>query len=337
MAQEDRRRVLDMLAAGKITADEAERLLQALGRKDSSETTSADTLEDKVERAVDAAVRAVGRVGTDIEEAIDGVEEAVGGSKGDRREKSFKVQGSPVLIVENFNGRVEVTGDSPDGAIRVVSDIRHPDLVEYSAVQNGDTILISAKPSGKRTFLGWRFLSRGANIRISSPPKAEVNIQNSNGRAKLWGIEGVGTLRSSNGRVEAEAVSGKFNLSTSNSRVEANRVAGDFRIESSNGRITIIEGQGTFDAQTSNGSIRFAGELLARKDSRFVTSNGSITTILRGEPSLRVNATTSNGSVTCKKEMKIRGTSKKRRLEGVLGDGEGALTLKTSNGSISIE
>ena len=326
-----------MLAEGKITADEADRLLDALDRRGSAKPESADSLEDKVERAVDAAVRAVGRVGTDIEEAIDGVEDAMGSSKGERREASFKVEGRPRLVVENFNGRVEVTGDGADGSVRVVSEIRHPDLVEYSAVQNGDTVLVRAKPAGRRSFLGWKFLSRGAHIIISSPPKAEVDIQNSNGRAKLWGIEGMGALRSSNGRVEADTLNGKFDISTSNSRIEARQVMGDFRIESSNGRITITEGQGTFDAQTSNGSIRFAGEILTRGDSRFVTSNGSITTILRGEPSLRVNAITSNGSVTCQKEMKIRGVSKKRRLEGVLGDGEAALILKTSNGSITIE
>ncbi len=326
-----------MLAEGKISPDEAERLLDALKRQDPGEEV---TIDDKIEQAVEAAVSSTVRTAVSTARSIFPPTAVVDGEEAansERREDIFRIEGSPTLVVENFNGRVEIVGDSADDSVRVTTSIRHPDLVDYSVVQEGDTVLVRTKPNGKRSFLGWRFLSRGAHIRISSPSKANVDVHNSNGRAALRGIEGAGRLRTSNGRIEADGLNGKFDIFTSNSRIEASRAVGDFRLESSNGRITVLEGEGTFDAQTSNGSIRFTGEILPHGESRFVTSNGSIITTLRGEPSLRVSARTSNGSVICQREVEIQGERKKRQLEGVIGSGEAALTLKTSNGSITIE
>ncbi len=333
MVQEDRRRVLDMLAKGSISADEAERLLKALDERGSRASNAEVTMDDKIEQAVSSTARSI--IATANAEWSEEEGEA-DLPNSERREGSFRVEGDPVVVVENFNGRVEVVGDGAERSVRVSASIRHPDLVDYSAFQEGDTVVVRTRPSGKRSFLGWRFLNRGAHIRISAPSKANVDVHTSNGRAVLRGIEGVGTLRTSNGRIEADGLKGKFDMSTSNSRIEAARVEGDFRLESSNGRITVWDGQGAFDAQTSNGSIRFRGEILPLGESRLATSNGSINVALRGEPSLRVSASTSNGSVTCRRE-EIRGEGKKRQLEGVIGGGEAVLILKTSNGSITIE
>ena len=333
---------MDLLADGKITPDEAERLLEALNLRDSQAPGAETTLDDKIEQAVTTTVRtAVSTAKSILSATANGEYVSVGDtadlSDSERREDSFRTEGIPALVVENFNGRVEIVGDSPDDEVRVSASIRHPDLVDYSVTQEGDTILVRTRPNGRRSFLGWRFLNRGAHIRISSPRKANVDVQSSNGRAILRGIEGVGTLRTSNGRIETDTVTGALDMRTSNSRIEAARIEGDFTLESSNGSITVRDGEGTFDAETSNGNIRFAGEILPHKESRLVTSNGSITARLGGEPSLRVSARTSNGSLTCNREVEVLGERKKRQLEGVIGGGEGKLTLRTSNGSITIE
>ena len=406
MAQGDRRRVLDLLADGKISAYEAERLLDALDsrvrgndsgeggnhgggaesvdgaggsggkgagavgeagangggaggdsgetgrddgrgavdggcwRRDFGSSSSEVTIDDKIEQAVTTTVRSavetarsIISVGGAERTAADGQETV----SSERREDVFGVEGIPTLVVENFNGRVEIAGDGAEGAVRVSTAIRHPDLVEYSAVQDGDRIVVRTTPGGRGSFLGWRFLSRGAHIRISSPRRAKVEVSNSNGRVILRGIEGEGRLQTSNGRIESEGLVGKFGMLTSNSRIEAARLEGEFRLESSNGRITVRDGRGVFDAETSNGSVHFAGEMAPGGENRLATSNGSITATLGGEPSVRVSARTSNGSITRGREMEVLGERKKRRLEGVIGGGEARLTLKTSNGSIMIE
>ena len=337
MAQEDRRRVLGLLAEGKISAAEAERLLEVLDSRESRSASSGETIDDKIEQAVSTTVRTAVATARSVITAAASTEDVADSSNSERRQDSFRVEGVPTLAVENFNGMVEVVGDSADDGVEVAAEIRHPELVEYLAMQEGDTILVRAKPGGRRAFLGWRFLNRGAYIRVSLSRKANLDVQTTNGRVVLRRIDGVGTVRTSNGRIEADEVTGNFEMRTSNSRINCMRLDGDFRLETSNGRIEALDGRGTFDAETSNGKIRFRGEILPRKESRLVTSNGSIDATLRGEPNLRVSARTSNGSIVCDREMEIQGERKKRQLEGVIGDGEGALTLRTSNGSITIE
>ena len=336
MAQEDRRRVLGLLAEGKISADEAERLLEVLDSRESHSASSEGTLDDKIEQAVSTTVRTAVATARSVITAAANAEDVTDSSNSERRQDSFRVEGIPTLVVENFNGMVEVVGDSADDGVEVTAEIRHPELVEYLAMQEGETILLRAKPSGRRSFLGWRFLNRGAYIRVSLPRKANVDVQTTNGRVVVRRIEGVGTVRTSNGRIEADAVIGNFEMRTSNSRINGTRLDGEFRLGTSNGRIEVLDGRGTFDAETSNGRIRFRGEILSRKESRLVTSNGSIDATLMGEPSLRVSARTSNGSIVCDREIEVRGERRKRHLEGVVGGGEGVLTLRTSNGSITI-
>ena len=336
MAQEDRRRVLELLAEGKISADEAERLLEVLDRREPQSASSEGTLDDKIEQAVSTTVRTAVATARSVITAAANAEDVADSSNSERRQDSFRVEGVPTLVVENFNGMVEVAGDGADDGVEVAAEIRHPELVEYLAMQEGDTILVRAKPSGRRSFLGWRFLNRGAYVRVSLPRKANLDVQTTNGRVVVRRIEGVGSVRTSNGRIEVDGVLGNFEMRTSNSRINCTRLEGDFRLGTSNGRIEVLDGRGTFDAETSNGRIRFRGEILSRKESRLVTSNGSIDATLRGEPSLRVSARTSNGSIVCDRDMEIQGERKKRQLEGVIGGGEGVLTLRTSNGSITI-
>ena len=253
------------------------------------------------------------------------------------RKDMFTVEGVPSLIVDNFNGRVEVTGDADDGVVHVVADLRHADRIDYSAVQEGDTIRIEAKPSSTRSFMGWLFLNRGVHVRVRAPRRSNVDVRNSNGRITISDIQGAGSLHTSNGRIEAKRVIGPIEMTTSNSRIDARQVEGDLSVESSNGRITVVDARGTIRVETSNGSIRFDGELMSGGSNTLRTSNGSIDVGLRGEPSVRLKAATSNGSIRSRNDIDLVGEQGKRRLNGVIGGGDADLTLRTSNGSITIE
>ena len=330
--QDDRRRVLDMLAAGKITTTEAERLLNALDDRTSPSSSSAttETIEDRIDQAASLVGSALEHVGDTVDAAFVGADETL-------REDSFTVAGTPSLIVDNFNGRVEIMGDGDDGVVNVAATLRHADRISYSAVQQGDTIRIEAKPGPKRSFMGWLFLNRGAHVRVWTPGKSDVKVRSSNGRISISDLHGTGSLRTSNGRIEARSIRGRFEMATSNSRIDARHVEGDLSLESSNGRITVSDARGVVRAETSNGAIRFGGELRPGGDNLLRTSNGSIEAELKGEPSVSLKAGTSNGSIRWRDDVKLVGEQRKRSLHGVIGKGDADLTLRTSNGSIVIE
>ena len=319
---EDRKRVLNLLAERKIDSDQAERLLDALGRSEGGRHDHASGRSSAVGHA--ERVRVTVEPETEAREGSD-------------HDDTFAVDGPPRLEVENFNGRVEVTGGGSEGSVRVMAEIRNPNRVDYRLGQEGNTIRVEIKPKGKIGFFQFIGIHRGNPIRVIVPTNAEVSVHTSNGRIALKKVEGTVDLRTSNGRIMVDDVKGSIEAQTSNSRIEAVRVSGDVALHTSNGRITIEKGKGTFNAVTDNGSIEFDGEFASGGDNKLKTSNGSVTVRLRGEPSLKLEASTTNGSVRCSRPLAEQGLSGKNHLAGTIGSGDASLTLRTTNGSISVD
>lgn len=270
---------------------------------------------------------------------------ACGGGDGDsttlsRSESVFAVSGQPRLIVDTFNGRIEITG-SDAGEVRVEAELRNPERVKYRAVQEGDTVRVTAQKAGDDSFwswLPWRDGDAGANIRVSAPREVVLEAHSSNGSIRVDNIAGSGSLHTSNSGIAASSMDGTFSLSTSNGEITLRGAEGDFRLRSSNGNITVAAARGEFDLDTSNGSIRFEGDLTLGSDNRFESSNGNITAALAGEPpNVRVEASTSNGDIVLDRPVAVVGSTDGDRISGVIGDGSARLTMDTSNGTIRIE
>ena len=235
---------------------------------------------------------------------------------------TFVVSGVPTLIIENANGRVEVIGSGHGAKIRVEAALRRPERVDYQATQDGDTIRIAAKElkSGQSWWAKLLFRDGSANIEVAVPHDANVEVHNSNGSITLRNVAGDVELRTSNGDVEAQGADGRYDIHTSN------------------GKIKVEKGLGEFNLRTFNGAIRFQGELTQGTENRFRTTNGSITAALAGEsPSVRVEATTSNGGIDLSRAITVSEMAGQRRVEGIIGNGDASLMLSTFNGSITIE
>ena len=66
------------------------------------------------------------------------------------------------------------------------------------------------------------------------------------------------------------------------------------------------------------------------------TSNGSVEITLRGTPSVKLDGSTSNGSIDTEYPILTSTPGDKHRLVGIIGSGEAELVVKTSNGSVVI-
>lgn len=237
------------------------------------------------------------------------------------RQDEFEVSGTLTLIVENINGDVEVTGSGESRKVLVTSKLRRPERLEYLATQEGNTVQVTVKK--RRDGEGWwsRLWGRSgaSDIVVAVPRTASVDI------------------RSSNGDITAHRVAGEITLRTSNGDVEAGDGDGAYDLHSSNGDITVAAGQGEFNLHTSNGDIRFTGDPGKGTENRLRTSNGNIETKLAGdEPSVRVDARTSNGKIEVARDA-TQNSLGRNKLEATIGDGDASLTLSTSNGSITVE
>jgi DUF4097 and DUF4098 domain-containing protein YvlB len=240
------------------------------------------------------------------------------------------VAGSSRVVVNSVNGNIEVHAGLGNEVL-VQATLRDAPRVKYELSQMGNTVNVDVQTSKQ----WWVFGHAGVDVIVTVPPETDVELDTSNGFIELHGLEGSGSLKSSNGRIVLDNIRGNFDGRTSNGRIEVNAVEGTVILKTSNGKIDVRGVQGEFDIESSNGSIFYSGNMTAGGSNRLVTSNGDVVVELQGQPSVVLDAETSNGEVTS--ELPILATvTRKERLVGKIGEGEADLYIRTSNGDITI-
>ena len=246
------------------------------------------------------------------------------------QDDSFTVEGPPILDVITENGKIEIdTG--VDGEVHVHAKIRGVDVIDYEVSQEGNKIRVVARINRSGTFS-----NVGADITITTPAVSDLDLNSSNGRIDIDGIEGTSLLRTSNGEISLEDVKGEIEAITSNGRISIDQMEGIAKLRSSNGAIDLENVSGEFDASTSNGSVSFVGRMTTGGNNRLTSSNGKINVELWAPISISLDASTSNGDITC--EVPILATkTEDDHLVGTIGDGEADLYIRTSNSDVNIK
>ena len=245
------------------------------------------------------------------------------------RDDSFSVNGTATLVVNSDNGWIKVNTGTDD-EVRIQATLRGVDRIDYEVSRDGNTITVVAEIDQ-----GWFISNVGVDITITAPVNTNVELETSNGAIELNGIESAGTLRTSNGKIVLENVKGDFEGRTSNGRIEVDTLEGTAFLRTSNGGLDLQEVIGEVDAETSNGGISYSGDMIPGGDNRLITSNGNVDVELLGTPSIKLDASTSNGDVTSELPITATTTSDDH-LVGIIGDGEADLYIESSNGDVTI-
>jgi RNA polymerase sigma factor (sigma-70 family) len=255
--------------------------------------------------------------------------------------KLFTTKQTPRVVVETFNGPIEVTARPQGGvAAKVTKSVQaiseeaaKEDLknVDVQMTQDGDTVRITAKSEGQHPTT-----NRAAAVELQVPPGATLELKTSNGKVAISAPTGDAKVRTSNGQIEVKGTKGNLDLKTSNGAINADGTAGTLALRTSNGRISVKSTQASVTAHTSNGSIHFTGAL-ADGDHSFHTSNGSIDLTLPSNARFRVDAHTTHGKATSQFQIKDGDGTKKTSLKGTVGDNPATtIKLHTTNGNIEL-
>jgi len=233
--------------------------------------------------------------------------------------RTLKVTGKPKVVVTNTApGSVEVkTG--PEAEVRVDLDLRRPEDLDCNISQDGNAVTITCR-SRAPSFLGWPmyFFSAGprANILVSVPKEADLNLENRIGGIALSGVKG---------DLEANSATGRVSVQDCEGTVKARTRTGSVNLENVNGTVSV---------RNSTGSITYSG-VLSKGENWFKTSTGSIELALRGKPDLTVEASTRLGRITCSPEL-AEARYERGLYIGRIGAGTGKLIAETKTGNIRI-
>jgi serine/threonine-protein kinase len=255
--------------------------------------------------------------------------------------KSFRTGRTPRLIVDLFNGGIDLVADSASRVdVRVTKQgSGESDKAAQAALQNVDVKMVQdgedVRVTAKRIEEA-RKTNSGASAEVHVPTGAIVELHTSNGGVKLQGGSGKAQVQTSNGAVEVKQRKGPLHLRTSNGAITIAGGTGAMDLQTSNGAITIEADPAELAAHTSNGSIRFRG-FLTRGEHSLHTSNGSIVLTMPANAQFRFDAQTSRGKIV-NAFAKERPTGKpKNHLVGTIGENPSAsIQLRTSNGDITL-
>lgn len=276
-----------------------------------------------------------------------------------RETKTFKVTGQAQLVLDTFDGRIELhSWDRPEIEVEIEKlAMEQPllDEIKVDAQQKGDAITITIKGPTRTQFRGVTVgvhISPTARLRVAVP--RNTNIQATTG----------------DGIIRAEAIDGKLVLTTVDGSVTGTRLGGDIQIRSGDGTIRLEDVTGILDLETTDGSIVIDAQptvLKARTGDgsirvqikpdtvmadnwELTTSDGTVVLTLPGSFNADVDAETRDGRVRAshpllsngEEEERFRGEDDNRRerrriLRSKMGDGGKLLRIRTGDGSIRIE
>lgn len=310
-------KILNMLAEGKITAEQAERLLDALGRGE-PEGAPADVGET-VAKLGDVLGRVfAGRTG----ESGHGW----GGQEEYRREETLTapMPDHGVLVVETHNGAITAAGAEVDQC-QIAATIRARAGTAQDAEELAEKTALELVPSGDTLTLNCH--------RPAAGPGRSVSIH-----LKITLPRGAGLKAGThNGPVWVSDLAGEVNARTHNGPVSVSALRGDLRAETHNGPITAERVSGSVTAQAHNGPVNVTcfevgGE---ERTVSLVTHNGPIAFAAPADLSAEVDASTDRGPINTDFPIPVEGKVGKK-LKGTIGAGAMKLHLRTHNGPISI-
>jgi hypothetical protein len=241
---------------------------------------------------------------------------------------AFKVFGKPRVVVKvDIPGSIVVRKGTQDGEVLVDSYLVEPESIEYYASQEGNNVTVRGRlKSSVWNPLNWGsyVLSGGprANVEISVPAEADLRVENMTDPITISAISGEMEVESRTGSIRVRDSTGSYSLGTQTGSIELENVNGIVR------------------AKSTTGQVRFSGSL-AKGDSSFLTTTGSIDISLLGEPDLSLDASTTVGSISCTLPQMTdarneRGEFVGQRFNCKLGSASGRLVVKTTVGSIAI-
>jgi RNA polymerase sigma factor (sigma-70 family) len=255
--------------------------------------------------------------------------------------KSFKTGRAPRLVLDLFNGSIDLVADT-EGHVEVRVTKRGAGESEEAAqaalknidvkmAQEGDSVRVTVKrlEEIKQT-------NSGASALVRVPSGAVLELHTSNGEVSLQGGSGEAYVQTANGEIEVKKRSGPLQLSTSNGAITIAGGTGSMDLNTSNGAITVEADHAELKARTSNGSIQFQGTL-ARGDHSLHTSNGNIDLIVPASAQFRFDAQTSQGHIGNAFSKERPPGKAKNHLAGTVGQNPSTfIELRTSNGTIAL-
>ncbi len=163
-------------------------------------------------------------------------------------------------------------------------------------------------------------------IRVTAG-SGDIQLTNIQGEAQLATGSGDLTLSKIQGEIRARTGSGDITLAVPGAAVTLNTGSGDVNVSSAAGDLRL---------HTSSGNINVEGNPGASSYWDLRTGSGDVTLQLPSNPSFRLDARSSSGSIDTSVPIVVEGATSKHELRARVGDGKARVEIETGSGSIGL-
>ncbi len=296
----ERLKILKMLEEGKLTAEEATKLLEAIGRGGAVRGNDFTGVKwrkfGRHKDWVNFGMKLSKSISEKVKDDVRRYVAVVVDEKGKEEfEREIDIEKGSHVIVSGIAGDVRIESNSKN-SLKVTAN----GYVKFET-KNSD---IHLRPYP------------GVDCKLTIPKTTALDVHLAQGDLDVKGMEGGVEIKSANGDVRVENCKEKMRVKLANGDLEMRDICGEVYVSTSYGDMNI-----------------HAGDL---KILKATTDYGDIKVKLKEKTSAKVNLNTSYGDIDCKLKLK----SKKEGdgyLKGILNTPDGEIKLVTSYGDIVLE
>jgi len=275
-----------------------------------------------------------------------------------REVKTFKVSGQPEVVLDTFDGSIELhSWDRNEIEVEVEKRAMEQSLldeIKIDAQQEGDKIVVRVTgPRGERhgVTIGMH-ISPTARLRVAVPKNANINAVSGDGSIKAEAIEGTIVLRTSDGSITGTRLSGDIQVRSGDGSIRIDNTTGKLDLETEDGSVGVDARPSVLRLRTGDGSVRVTlePETVMTDNWEITTTDGSVVVTLPGLFNAELDAETSDGAVRTNHPL-LDGDRDERRdgeggdqrrerrrtLRSKMGDGGKILKIRSGDGTIRID
>jgi DUF4097 and DUF4098 domain-containing protein YvlB len=277
-----------------------------------------------------------------------------------REVMTFKVTGTPELILDTFDGAIELhSWDRPEIEVEIERRAMEQTLLDEIKVESkhdGNQVTLKVTGPSRAQHRGVTIgvnISPTARLRVAVPRNANVNATSGDGSIRAEAIEGRIVLHTNDGSVSGNRLGGDIQIRSGDGSIRLENITGKLDLETTDGSIGLDARPTVLRARTGDGSIRanIEPDTVMGDNWELTTSDGSVTVTLPGLFSAEIDAETSDGSVRTS-HPSLDDESRERRREGEddddrrerrrtlrtkMGDGGKTFRIRTGDGTIRLE
>jgi hypothetical protein len=276
-----------------------------------------------------------------------------------RELKTFKVTGQPEVVLDTFDGAIELhSWDRNEIEVEVEKRAMEQALLDEIKVdiqQQGDKIVVKVTgPSrgDRRGVTIGMHISPTARLRVAVPKNANINAMSGDGSIRAEAIEGRIVLRTSDGSITGTRLGGDIQMRSGDGSIRVDNSTGKLDIETEDGSVGVEARPSVLHLRTGDGSVRVTlePETVMADNWDITTSDGGVVVTLPGLFNAELDAETSDGSVRTNHPLLNDGRDdrrdgeggddrreRRRTLRSKIGEGGKILKIRSGDGTIRID